>query len=140
MPARGYAARMPHPIMFDEADPLLARIRSLALAFPGAGERISHGRPFFHTKTAFAVYGGSDKPSGTPFPRSVIIKPEPEERLALLEEPHTYLPAYFGPSGWVGYDLDRDDVDWDEIGELLDMSFRVTAPTSLIRELDASSK
>ncbi len=44
---------------------------------------------------------------------------------------------YLGPSGWVGYDLDRDAVDWAEVAELVDMSFRETAPVKLVRELDA---
>lgn len=128
---------MPHPVMFDEADPLLARVRSLALALPGASEKISHGRPFFSTRTAFAVYGGGEKGTRAPFPRSLIFKPDEEERRALLEEPHTYVPMYFGPSGWVGYDLARPEVDWDEVAELLDMSYRQTAPPKLVRELDA---
>ncbi|HET8993841.1 MAG TPA: MmcQ/YjbR family DNA-binding protein [Rhodococcus sp. (in: high G+C Gram-positive bacteria)] len=128
---------MPHPIMFDETDPLLARVRALVLAYPGAQEKISHGRPFFFTKTSFAVYGGSDKDTRASFPRSLIIKPDADERLALLGEDHTYLPMYLGPSGWVGYDLDRDAVDWAEVAELVDMSFRETAPVKLVRELDA---
>lgn len=123
--------------MFDDADPLLARVRELALALPGAHEKISHGRPFFSTRTAFAVYGGSEKGTRTAFPHSIIVKPDEEERRALLEEPHTYLPMYFGPAGWVGYDLDRPAVDWTEVAELLDMSFRETAPVRLVRELDA---
>ncbi len=130
---------MPHPIMFDEADPLLARVRSLALAFPGAAEKISHGRPFFHTKTAFAVYGGSAKPGGTPV--SAVGDRQAGTRGApRIARGAIHLSARLpGPGGWVGYDLDRDDVDWDEIGELLDMSFRVTAPATLVRELDASA-
>lgn len=127
---------MLHPVMFDEADPLLTRIRGLALTFPGAAEKISHGRPFFYTRTAFAVYGGSVKATGVQFPRSLIVKPDAAEREALLGQPHTYDPAYLGPSGWIGFDLERADVDWDEIAELLDMSFRVTAPARLVREWD----
>ncbi|MGN5240355.1 MULTISPECIES: MmcQ/YjbR family DNA-binding protein [unclassified Rhodococcus (in: high G+C Gram-positive bacteria)] len=128
---------MPHPIMFDDTDPLLARVRTLALAYPGAREKVSHGRPFFFTKTSFAVYGGSEKDTRAPFPRSLIVKPERDERLALLGEPHTYLPMYLGPSGWIGYDLGRREVDWAEVAELIDMSFRETAPAKLVRELDA---
>ncbi|MEE2034140.1 MmcQ/YjbR family DNA-binding protein [Rhodococcus chondri] len=131
---------MPHPVMFDETDPLLARVRELALVFPGAAEKISHGRPFFYTKTAFAVYGGGVKDTGAQFPRSLIVKPDAGEREALLAAPHGYPPAYLAPSGWIGFDLDRDDVDWDEVGELLDMSFRVTAPAKLVRELDARAR
>lgn len=35
--------------MFDETDPLLARVRGIALALPEAGEKVSHGRPAFFT-------------------------------------------------------------------------------------------
>lgn len=129
---------MPHPIMFDEADPLLVRIRALALAFPGAAEKISHGRPFFHTKTAFAVYGGSEKDTRVPFPHALLVKPDAEERRALLSESRCFVPAYLGPSGWVGVDLAVSGVDWVEVAELLDMSFRVTAPAGLVRVLDSS--
>lgn len=126
--------------MFDEEDPLLAQVRALALALPGAAEKISHGRPFFHTKTAFAVYGGFVKDTRKQFPRSLILKPDASEREALLQDARTYDPAYLGPSGWIGFDLDSTDVEWTEIAELLDMSFRVTAPARLVRELDARSE
>ncbi len=46
--------------MFDESDPLLARVRTIALGFPDATEKISHGRPTFSAPTMFAVYGGSE--------------------------------------------------------------------------------
>ena len=55
---------MTHPIMFDDDDPLLGRIRGLALAFPDAAEKISHGRPAFYTVKVFAYYGGSEKVDG----------------------------------------------------------------------------
>ena len=39
--------------MFDEADPVLGRVRALALAFPDATEKISHGHPAFFTTKVF---------------------------------------------------------------------------------------
>ena len=33
---------MTHPIMFDEDDPLLGRVRALAFDFPGAREKVRH--------------------------------------------------------------------------------------------------
>ena len=45
---------MPHPVMFDDADPILARVRKIALAFPEATEKISHGRPTFSAPKMFA--------------------------------------------------------------------------------------
>ncbi len=50
--------------MFDDKDPLLKRVRKLALAFPDANEKVSHGRPAFYTVKVFAYYGGSQKVDG----------------------------------------------------------------------------
>lgn len=139
---------MPHPIMFDEDEPVLARVRTLALALPGAAEKISHGRPNFYTARIFATYSGSLRSDGTRFPQSILVKPDEGEYPALLQHPRYYEPKYMAPYGWVGIDLAegaagpgprtaaRGPVDWDEVTELLDMSYRMTAPAGLIRELD----
>lgn len=102
---------MAHPVMFDDDDPLLTRIRGIALTLPGSREKISHGRPAFYTTKVFADYGGSRKVEGqwVQHPRCVVVLlPEPE-RLALLDRSDTYVPAYLGPSGWLGVDLDDAD-------------------------------
>lgn len=119
----------PHPQMFDDDDPYLRRVRQLADALPGADVKVSHGRPAFFTKRVFAYYGGSVKVDGAyvQHDHSLMILPEPGDRQALLEVDRTYVPAYLGPSGWIGLDLD-DSTDWDEIAELLDASYRLTAP------------
>ncbi|MEU6020141.1 MmcQ/YjbR family DNA-binding protein [Micromonospora sp. NPDC047134] len=129
---------MPHPIMFDEADPILGRVRTLALAFPDAAEKVSHGRPAFFTTKVFAYYGGSVKVDGgyRQHDQSVIVLVDPEERTALLTEERCFVPAYLGAYGWVGVDL-TDDTDWDEVGELLDASYRRTAGARRIARLDS---
>lgn len=138
---------MAHPRMFSGDDPVLARLRTLALDLPGAAEKISHGRPTFYTVKVFAGYGGSIKVDGqyVQHPRSVVILPDPDERLALVEDPRCYVPAYIGAYGWVGFDitgnLDGDGGvnggDWAEVAELLDMSYRNTAPAKRVAELRA---
>jgi predicted DNA-binding protein (MmcQ/YjbR family) len=132
------ASGMPHPMMFDEADPLLGRLRSLALAFPDAAEKISHGHPAFFTTKVFAYYGGSVKVDGAyrQHEQSVLVLVDPDERTALMDEERCYVPAYLGPSGWIGVDLTAD-TDWDEIGELLDASYRRTAGPRRVARLDA---
>ena len=65
-----------------------------------------------------------------------MVKLDAGDRQALLEDDRTFVPAYLGPSGWIGVDLD-EDTDWIELGELLDASYRLTAPKRLIAELDA---
>ena len=129
---------MSHPIMFDGADPLLLRLRELAMAFPDATEKVSHGHPAFYTTKVFAYYGGSVKVNGVyeQHEHSVLVLPDPDEREALANDARSYVPAYLGPSGWVGVDL-SEDTDWNEIAELLDASYRRTAGARRVARLDA---
>jgi predicted DNA-binding protein (MmcQ/YjbR family) len=132
---------MAHPQMFDDDDPVLARVRAMAAQLPGSDEKVSHGRPAFFTRKVFAYYGGSVRVDGdwVQHPRSLVVLPDPEERPALLEDDRTYLPAYLSPSGWIGVNLD-DRTPWDEVAELLDASYRLTAPAKLVAELDARQR
>ena len=42
-----------------------------------------------------------------------------------------------GPFGWLGLDFTATKkVDWDEVRELVDASFRLIAPKKLIKQLD----
>lgn len=129
---------MSHPLMFDDADPLLRRVRGIALRHPGAAEKVSHGRPAFFTTKVFAYYGGSIKIDGSHVhhAQSLMVLPDDEEARALLAEERCYRPAYLGPSGWVGIDLDTT-TDWTEIEELMEDSFRRTAGKRLVAELDS---
>ncbi len=124
--------------MFDDDDPYLARVRQIASTFPGSAEKVSHGRPALYTTKVFAYYGGSLKVDGewVQHPHSLVLLPDADDRQALLEDERVYAPAYLGPSGWIGVDLD-DDTDWTEVTELLDASFRLTAPKRLVAELDS---
>lgn len=124
--------------MFDDDDPLLARVRQLALALPGVAMKVSHGRPAFFTTKVFAYYGGSQRVDGewVQHPRCVMVLLDPDERAALLEQERTFVPAYLGPSGWIGVQLPAlGEPGWDEVAELLDASYRRTAPARLVREL-----
>jgi predicted DNA-binding protein (MmcQ/YjbR family) len=127
-----------HPQMFDDDDPFLQRVRRLVAQLPNTDEKVSHGRPAFFTKKVFAYYGGSLKVDGAwiEHPHSVVVRPDESDRRALLDDPRTYVPAYLGPSGWIGFEFD-DDTDWSEVAELLDASYRLTAPARDVAELDA---
>ena len=69
---------------------------------------------------------------------SVCVKSELGENVdrARLEPERYYLPAYIGPRGWFGLRLDRGRVDWREVTEVVERSFRLTAPKSVLRKLD----
>ena len=130
---------MTHPRMYSDDDPILARVRTLCLSFPGAGEHESHGRPTFRTKKIFAVYGGMEKggADASQYPRSLLLKVDPDGMERLLGEAGFFLPAYYGPYGWIGVALDRASVDWEEVRELVEDSYRLTAPRSLVARLES---
>lgn len=129
---------MPHPKMFDDDDPVLARVRAIALALPQAQEKVSHGQPAFFTRKVFAYYGGSVKVEGTweQHSQAVLVLVPTDERAALREEERSFIPGYLGASGWTGIDLD-ESTDWDEVAELVETSYRETAGVRLVRTLDA---
>lgn len=128
---------VPHPTMFDRDDPTLADLRRICLGLPGADEKVSHGRPCFYTKKIFAIYGAvtkGDHQSGR-YDTSVVLRAQPDEAAALVATPRFFVPAYWGPYGWIGLDLTAPDVEWDEVSELVTESFRLTAPRSLVARL-----
>ena len=135
---------MPHPVTFDDADPQLARVRELALDYPAAAEKVSHGKPVFYTVKIFLHYGWlrrhADWQDWRSEPRTVVVLPDAAERESLLQDPRCFHPAYLGPSGWVAIELPPARASakrWAEIAELIDESYRNTAGRKLIAELDA---
>ena len=131
---------MPHPIMFADDDPVLARVRAIALGFPEATEKVAHGRPTFRCGKMFSMYGGGTKKTEhRPHEQrntSVLFIADPAERAALEQDERFYLPAYMASAGWLGLDLTLGTVDWDEVRELVDASYRTIAPKRALALLD----
>jgi predicted DNA-binding protein (MmcQ/YjbR family) len=122
---------MSHPRTYSEDDPFLADIRRLALALPEAAEVEAWGRPTFRAgKKMFAMFVCQD---GHGF--AVVFKPDPEEQPALVRDPRFYNPPYLGPSGWLALDLTVAPVDWTEVGELLEASYRQVALKRMLKKL-----
>jgi hypothetical protein len=133
---------MPHPVMFRDDDPALAKVRTIALEFPEAYEKVSHGRPSFFVTKMFLMYGGSVKPATkgagyVQYPQSILVKVDESDRRALEADHRFFFPAYLGPAGWLGLNLAATKKpDWREVTELIDASYRLTAPKKLIARLD----
>lgn len=126
---------MAHPRMYADDDPFLRELRELALAFPEAQEKESHGRPNFFAGKVFGVFSGIEAR-----PYGLIFKPDPDDRVALLEDDRFYSPPYYGPSGWLALDFEAAPVDWDEVRELLDGSYRQIALKRQLKALDAAAE
>jgi hypothetical protein len=120
--------------MSPDPEPVLARVRELALALPGTAERLSHGSPGFHIEKGkfFAYFWHNHHSDGETI---VIVKTSGSEEQAMLIEmdPDIYFsPPYLGPSGWVAMRLDGDEVDWDRVGDRIAQSWEMVAPRRLL--------
>lgn len=128
---------MSNPRRFEDDDPYLARLRRICLALPEAAEKESHGHPNFYTRKVFAVFGGVVKGdhSSDRWSQSVLVLPNLLTREAALSDERFFVPGYYGPYGWIGLDFRAADVDWDEVADLVEESYRNTAIARLVRLL-----
>ena len=126
---------MSHPRRFEPDDPFLARLRQLCLALPEAAEKDAHGHPSFYTKKVFAIFGGVVKGDhySDRWAQSVLVLPDLLTREAALSDERFFVPAYYGPYGWIGLDFRAAEVDWDEVGDLVEQSYRNTASARLVK-------
>lgn len=124
--------------MFDDDDRVLHRLEEVCLGLPGADRKTSHGRPAFFTKKIFAIYGAVVKGNHDPaaHDRALVFLPDAEDVIAFEQDQRFFVPAYWGPYGWMAIDLDVDRTDWDEVAELVEESFRGTAPKKLVQQLE----
>lgn len=120
-----------HPRMFDDADPLLARVRVSCARLPQAVEFESHGRPNFRagSRQVFAVYG-----AGPDHPYALILRIDPDDEAGLRADPRLFIPPYYPDR--LALDLDTADIDWSEVDELLESSYRSVASRRMIRALE----
>ena len=111
----------------------LDRVRAAALALPETEEKVSHGQPtFFVADKQFAQFREDHHGDGMTM---VCVKTggSDEQTMLIEADPETYFrPAYLGASGWVAMRLDRDDVDWDRVGDRIAISWELVAPRRLL--------
>lgn len=120
-----------HPRTYSDDDPFLADVRRLALALPASVEIEAWGRPTFRAgKKMFAMFVHQ-----SPHGHAIAIRPDPDERAALAEDQRFYVPPYLGPAGWLALDLTLAPVDWIEVGELLEASYRQVALKRMLQQL-----
>jgi predicted DNA-binding protein (MmcQ/YjbR family) len=123
---------MEHPRLFTEPDAALDRLRAVCLAFPEAVEVLAWGRPTFRAGKKIFVTAGAHMDR----PHTMVFKPDPEERRALVIDPRFFIPPYYGPAGWLALDFGAPDTDWVELGELVETSYRQVALKRQLVALD----
>lgn len=110
---------------------ILDQVSRLCLALPEAMREI-HGShaAFLVRKKNFAYFLDNHHGDGIV---GITCKALPGDNLALIaaDPERFYMPAYVGPRGWVGLRLDRGEIDWEEVIEMLKLSYKLSAPKKL---------
>jgi hypothetical protein len=120
--------------MSPDPDIPLAKVRELALALPETAEKLSHGSPgFFIERGKFFAYFWHDHHGDGETVVIVKTSGAGEQAMLIEHDPDCYFsPPYLGPSGWVAMRLDRDDVDWNRVGDRIAQSWEMVAPQRLL--------
>jgi hypothetical protein len=114
------------------ADPI-ERLRQLCLALPGVEEKPfgGHTAPCWRVQDKLFVTTATDETwmscKGRPGVQQTLVASDPERY---------FVPRYTGKSGWIGIRFAAIE-SWDEVAELVEESWRMTAPKKLVTQLEA---
>ena len=112
------------------------RLREICLGLPEVFEKTSWKRPTFRVDAKkakmFVLY--TEGKDGRP---ALWCKGQDGAQEALVDEDSErfFKPPYLGVKGWIGMRLDRR-VSWNEVGGLVEDSYRLVAPRNLIEQLE----
>ena len=104
--------------------------------FPETDSKVSHGAPTWTVRGKhFASFSVNHHGDGHV---ALIVRSPPGEQHRLVESDPSvfYVPAYFGPAGWTGVEL-NGDVDWQDVVTVTADAWRHVAPASLARTLES---
>jgi hypothetical protein len=122
-----------------ECEGILARVRSISLAFRETSERLSHGAPtfFVREKRAFAMVLTNHHGDGR-FAIWCAAEQGVQSMLVEADPERFFVPPYVGHRGWLGVRLDRA-LDWDELTGILEDAYANVAPPKLLEAARARS-
>lgn len=112
-------------------DPRLVRLTKICLAFPEASRERMKSHAAFRVRKKVFVYFLSDHHGDGIV--SICCKALPgDNKLLVQSDPRRfYLPAYIGSRGWIALRLDVGKIDWEEVSEIVALSYKLTAPRTL---------
>ena len=113
-------------------DKLLARVSEACLSLPEATRELRGDHADFRVrKKVFAYFLSNHHGDGIV---SVCIRTElGENEERVRDHPvRYYLPAYIGKRGWFGLYLNRGPIDWNEVKSVIEISYRIAAPKTLV--------
>jgi predicted DNA-binding protein (MmcQ/YjbR family) len=111
---------------------VVQHLRRICLGLPEATERPfgGHEAPAFRVRDKMFMVLREDGESLT-----CKVPPGEQQALVAADPDKFFIPPYVGSKGWIGIRLDGA-VDWQEIAELAEDSYRLIAPKRLVARLD----
>ncbi|MBM3939344.1 MAG: MmcQ/YjbR family DNA-binding protein [SAR202 cluster bacterium] len=115
---------MPHPLMYDDGDPVLRRLRTLCMSLSGTVETINFGRPWWRVgKKAYANYAGRSGHVAS----NITFKATKLDQQALVQDGRFAVAPYIGHQGWTVFTR-PERLDWDEIEGIVRGAYALVAP------------
>ena len=115
----------------------LERLREICFALPEVNERLSHHTPtFFIRDKKVLVHLWEDHHGDGTLSIWCPAPPGVQGEMVDREPERFFVPKYVGHRGWLGLRLDIDP-DWDEVDAILRDAYRIAAPKTLAKLLDA---
>lgn len=108
------------------------RLRAICLALPEAEERETWGEATFRVRDKIFAMAGTGRGR---WAMSCKARPGLQGALVGTAPDRFFVPPYVGPKGWIGIYL-GDETDWDELADLVEESYRMTAPKRVAALLD----
>jgi predicted DNA-binding protein (MmcQ/YjbR family) len=124
---------MPHTALAN--DPRLMRVSQILGALPETTAEVHDDYAVFRVRKRVVAYFLSDHHGDGIV--SLCVKSElgENEERARRQPSLYYLPAHIGRRGWFGMRLDRGNVEWQEVENIIELSYRLVAPKTLVSKL-----
>ncbi len=113
--------------------PTLVKLRELVATLPETEERETWNHPTFRVRNKIVTGFGATSDGRF----TMSVKQTPVAQSALIQQPGITVAKYVGQHGWVT--LDVGVVAWPMIRELVIESYRLVAPKTLVKRLDAGA-
>ncbi len=121
-----------------EAHQCLRRLEQIGSRFPEVSTRPSHMTPtLFVRDKKVLCHLWEDHHGDGELAIWCAAPPGVQAELVETEPERFFVPPYVGHRGWIGVRL-NGKVDWDEVDAILEDAYRITAPKTLVKQLDAT--
>jgi predicted DNA-binding protein (MmcQ/YjbR family) len=129
----GAAASKPAKLPPRRVQQILEKLSDICVALPEVERRDVNGHADYRVRGKVFAYFLNNHHGDNIV--SVCCKSALGENVdrASREPARFYLPPYIGPRGWFGLRLDGEAIDWSEVRNLVELSYRLVAPKRLTR-------